>query len=68
MTNKFQPGQRVRHAAKGIVGIVESVQHDSGQVIAPNETYTVLWDGDSQPEKLIYPGELEADDDQSTRR
>lgn len=60
MSDKFQPGQRVRHPVKGLTGTVESVQHDQGQIHAPNESYTVRWDTDPMPERIVYPDEVEA--------
>jgi hypothetical protein len=62
MADKFQTGQRVSHPAKRLKGVIESVQHDPRQVTAPNETYTVRWDGDPMAESTVYPKEIEVDD------
>ena len=63
MSKEFEERQRVRHRTRGLRGVVRSVDHNPGQTISPDVTYTVKWDDDPQPERQVRPGELAADDE-----
>ena len=62
MEKELRKGQRVRHRTTGYNGIILSVEGDSGQIDAPNLSYTVEWDHPSMGmkiESLIYAKEIE---------
>ncbi len=58
---EFKVGARVKQVVSKEKGTVQGITNDPRQTVAP-VWYSVLWDGSTVPEDVVYPKELEPAD------